>query len=56
MRAGGATALAESGAPPSIIQATGCWASEAFWIYIRKNPTLIQGLLHARARGILINV
>jgi len=56
MRAGGATALAESGAPPSIIQATGRWASEAFWIYIRKNPTLIQGLLHARACGISIDV
>ena len=56
MRAGGATALAEHGAPPSIIQATGRWASEAFWIYIRKNPTLIQGLLHARAHGISFDV
>jgi len=56
MRAGGATALAENGAPPSIIQATGRWASEAFWIYIRKNPTLIQGLLHARAHGISLAV
>jgi hypothetical protein len=49
MRAGGATALAEHGVPPSIIQACGRWASEAFLIYIRKNPTLLQGLLFAHA-------
>ena len=49
MRAGGATVLAEHGVPPSIIQACGRWASEAFLIYIRKNPTLLQGLLHAQA-------
>jgi len=49
MRAGGATALAEHGVPPSIMQACGRWASEAFLIYIRKNPTLLQGLLHAHA-------
>ncbi|KAJ3496719.1 hypothetical protein NLJ89_g10445 [Agrocybe chaxingu] len=51
MRAGGATALAEHGVPPSIIQASGRWASDAFLIYIRKNPTLLQGLLHANARN-----
>jgi hypothetical protein len=33
MRAGGATALAEHGVPPHIIQACGRWASEAFLIY-----------------------
>jgi hypothetical protein len=49
MRAGGATALAENGVPPSIIQACGRWASETFLIYIRKNPTLLQGLLFAHA-------
>jgi hypothetical protein len=49
MRAGGATALAEHGVSPAVIQASGCWASEAFLIYIRKNPTLIQGLLYATA-------
>jgi hypothetical protein len=46
MRAGGATALAEHGYSPYIIQASGRWASEAFLIYIRKNPTLLQGFLH----------
>ena len=48
MRAGGATALAEHGVSPAIIQASGRWASEAFRVYIRKNPTLLQGLVHAR--------
>ena len=49
MRAGGATALAEHGVSPAIIQASGRWASEAFLVYIRKNPTLLQGFLHAVA-------
>ena len=43
-----AMALAEHGVSPAIIQASGRWASEAFWVYIRKNPTLLQGLVHAR--------
>ena len=47
MRAGGATALAEHGVSPAIIQASGRWASEAFLVYIRKNPTLLQGFLYA---------
>ena len=47
MRAGGATALAEHGVSPTIIQASGRWASEAFLIYTRKNPTLLQGFLSA---------
>ena len=34
LRAGGATSLAENGVPPSIIQAIGRWASDAFKIYI----------------------
>lgn len=46
MRAGGATALAIAGAPPHIIQAAGRWASDTFQIYIRKNPVLLQALLH----------
>ena len=46
MRAGGATVLAEHGVSPAIIQASGRWASEAFLVYIRKNPTLLQGFLH----------
>ena len=45
MRAGGATALAEHGVSPAIIQASGRWASEAFLVYIHKNPTLLQGFL-----------
>lgn len=49
MRAGGATALAEHGVSPAIIQASGRWASEAFLVYIRKNPTLLQGFLYATA-------
>jgi len=48
LRAGGATLLAEMGAPPSIIQAAGRWSSEAFRIYVRKNPVLIQAMLFAR--------
>jgi hypothetical protein len=47
MRAGGATSLAEHGVPPSIIQPMGRWASDAFLIYIRKNPALVQALLYA---------
>jgi hypothetical protein len=49
MRAGGATRLAESGALPHIIQAAGRWASNTFQIYIRKNPILLQGMIHGRA-------
>ncbi|KAJ6472038.1 putative retroelement protein [Mycena sanguinolenta] len=51
MRAGGATALAEDGAPPHIIQAAGRWASDTFQIYIRKHPVLLQAMLHARERS-----
>jgi hypothetical protein len=47
MRAGGATALAEHGVSPAVIQASGRWVSEAFLVYIRKNPTLLQGFLSA---------
>ena len=46
MRAGGATSLAEHGVPPSLIQLIGRWSSDAFLIYIRKNPVLIQALLY----------
>jgi hypothetical protein len=48
MRAGGATALAEGGAAPHIIQAIGRWASPTFQIYIRKNPVVLQALLYGR--------
>lgn len=50
MRAGGATFLAETGTPPSIIQAMGRWSSDAFLIYIRKSPAIIQALLFAKTR------
>lgn len=45
LRSGGATSLAEAGVPPHIIQGVGRWKSEAFQIYIRKNPVLLQALI-----------
>ena len=51
MRAGGATSLAEHGVPPSLIQLIGRWSSDAFLIYIRKNPVLIQALLYCHNNG-----
>jgi hypothetical protein len=48
MRAGGATALAEQGVPPSLIQAMGRWSSDAFLIYIRRNPTMLISLVFHR--------
>jgi hypothetical protein len=50
MRAGGATSLAENGVPPSLIQLIGRWSSDAFFIYIRKSPILIQALLYSGNR------
>ena len=50
MRAGGATSLAEHGVPPSLIQLIGHWSSDAFFIYIRKSPVLIQALLYSGTR------
>ena len=47
MRAGGATFLAELGVPPALIQARGRWTSDAFLIYIRKNPALLISLITA---------
>ena len=47
MRAGGATSLAEHGVPTSLIQLIGRWSSDAFLIYIRKSPVLIQALLYS---------
>ncbi|KAJ7912255.1 hypothetical protein B0H13DRAFT_2327555 [Mycena leptocephala] len=38
MQAGGATALAEDGAPPHVIHASGRWVSNTFQIYIHKHP------------------
>ena len=48
MRSGGATSLAEAGADLAMIQAVGRWSSDAFRIYIRKNPVLIHALLFGR--------
>lgn len=48
MRAGGATAMAEDGAPPQVIQAAGRWSSDTFQIYIRKNPIVLNAMLAAR--------
>ncbi|KAH7869241.1 uncharacterized protein C8R40DRAFT_1176903 [Lentinula edodes] len=45
MRAGGATAMAEDGAPPQAIQAAGRWASDTFQLYIRKNPFVLNAML-----------
>jgi len=56
MRCGGATSLAEHGVPPSIIQPLGRWSSQAFLVYIRKNPALIQGLLYGRKRDLDLQV
>ena len=49
LQAGGATMLADLGISPHIIQATGRWSSEAFRIYIRKNPFLLHNLLFAQS-------
>jgi hypothetical protein len=48
LRAGGATMLADLGISPHIIQAAGRWSSEAFRIYIRKNPFLLHNLIFAQ--------
>jgi len=49
LRAGGATMLADLGVSPHIIQAAGHWSSEAFRIYIRKNPFLLHNLIFAQS-------
>lgn len=46
LRSGGATMYALSGMPDDRIQALGRWASDTFKIYIRKNPILLQALIH----------
>ena len=48
MRSGGATSLAEAGASLATIQAVGRWSSDAFRIYIRKNPILIHAVIFGR--------
>ena len=48
LRAGGATYFASIGWPDDRIQSLGRWKSNNFHIYIRKNPVVLQALLHAR--------
>ena len=48
LRSGGATSLAEAGADFDTIQAAGRWSSDAFRIYIRKNPVVIHAILMGR--------
>jgi hypothetical protein len=48
LRSGGATSLAEAGADFHTIQAAGRWSSDAFRIYIRKNPVVIHAILFGR--------
>ena len=49
MRAGGATALAEAGAPGELIRGAGCWSSDAFERYIRKNVIVLHALILGRS-------
>ncbi|THH13228.1 hypothetical protein EW146_g6963 [Bondarzewia mesenterica] len=48
LRAGGATHFAAAGWPDERIQALGRWTSQAFKTYIRKNPVILQALVHGR--------
>jgi hypothetical protein len=47
LRSGGATFFASQGWPNDRIQALGRWASDAFQLYIRKHPVLLQALSSA---------
>jgi hypothetical protein len=49
LRSGGATALAEAGAPPELIKGAGRWSSQAFERYIRKNLIILHALILARS-------
>ena len=49
LRSGGATALALAGTADDHIQACSCWSSNAYQIYIRKHPIILQSLLHSRS-------
>ena len=48
IRSGGATSLAEAGADLTTIQAAGRWSSDAFKVYIRKNPVVLHAVLLGR--------
>ena len=45
MWAGGATALAEAGTLPNLIQTAGRWTIDTFNRYVQKNPFLFEALL-----------
>jgi hypothetical protein len=47
MRAGGATHLAKNQTTPECIRAIGRWSSDAWQVYIRIHPTLLQALIHS---------
>jgi hypothetical protein len=49
LRSGGATALALAGTPLDHICLIGRWSSDAFLIYLRQNPILIQSTLAGRS-------
>lgn len=49
IRAGGATALAEAGAPVDLIRGAGRWSSNAFERYIRRNVIVLHALILGRA-------
>lgn len=49
LRAGGATFFASLGYSNETIQRLGRWASEAFQIYVRKNPVLLYALIQSGA-------
>ncbi|KAL7278881.1 hypothetical protein ACG7TL_006712 [Trametes sanguinea] len=48
LRTGSATYFAARGWSDDRIQALGRWSSEAYRIYIRENPVVLQALLHGR--------
>jgi len=48
MRSGGADYLASIGTPHSIIQAVGRWSSEAYKVYLRQHPTMVQSNIWGR--------
>ena len=49
LHSGGATTLTLTGTPDDHIQACGRWSSQAYHIYIRKHPMMLQSLLHGHS-------
>ena len=48
LRSGGATLLAMQGTPAPVIRAMGRWSSDAWEVYIRTHPSVLQALLRCR--------